>query len=75
MTLSSEFAKRDSDELGKVLAKTPHDMEAGLAAHERDMFARTKPLATESARNLKLVFDEDAPQSVIDPFTNYKRIE
>lgn len=70
----ANLALFDGAELGKALADNPDNLEAALADFERDMFKRTEPLALESARNLKLFFNQDAPQSVVELFTNYQRI-
>jgi hypothetical protein len=42
-----------------------------LIAYEKDLFSRSASAAAEADRNLKLFFDENAPQSVVDLFTNY----
>jgi 2-polyprenyl-6-methoxyphenol hydroxylase-like FAD-dependent oxidoreductase len=68
----ANLALYDGAELGKTLAGSPNDVEAALAAYEQDMFVRSAPFAMESARNLKLFFNDNAPQSVVDLFTHYR---
>jgi 2-polyprenyl-6-methoxyphenol hydroxylase-like FAD-dependent oxidoreductase len=71
----ANLALYDGAELGKALAGNSDDVEAALAAYEQDMFVRSAPLAVESARNLRLFFNENSPQSVVDLFTNYQRVK
>jgi 2-polyprenyl-6-methoxyphenol hydroxylase-like FAD-dependent oxidoreductase len=71
----ANLALYDGAELGKALAANPGNIEAALAAYEQDMFARSAPLAVESARNLKLFFNDQAPQSVVELFNSYQRAE
>ena len=71
----ANLALYDGAELGKALAANPGNIEAALAAYEQDMFVRSAPLALESARNLKLFFNDQAPQSVVDLFTSYQRAQ
>ncbi|WP_174280110.1 hypothetical protein [Sphingomonas bacterium] len=42
--------------------------EGALAAYERDLFARSAPVAQLSAANLARFFGPDAPTSVVDLF-------
>jgi 2-polyprenyl-6-methoxyphenol hydroxylase-like FAD-dependent oxidoreductase len=68
----ANLAMYDGAELGKALAANPDDVEAALTAYEADLFPRSASAAAEAARNLKLFFDDDAPQSAVDLFNNYR---
>ena len=46
----------------------------GQAARER-VFTRSVSAAAEADRNIKLFFDENSPQSVVDLFTNYQPVK
>jgi hypothetical protein len=46
-----------------------------LLAMEQDLFPRSASAAEEADRNLKLFFDENSPQSVVDLFTNYQPVK
>ena len=61
----------DGAELAQALAATPGDVEAALAAYEKDLFPRSASVAAESDRNLKRFFNDNAPQGVVDLFINY----
>ncbi|WP_369977042.1 FAD-dependent oxidoreductase [Xanthomonas bundabergensis] len=64
----ANLALQDGAELGKALAAHPGDIDAALAAYEQDLFSRSAPFAEESARNLAMFFDDDAPQGLVDFF-------
>ena len=68
----ANLALHDGAELGLALAAHPGDIEAALAAYERDLFPRSADVAAESDRNLRLFFDDNAPGSVVDLFTQYR---
>lgn len=68
----ANLAMYDGAELGKAIAANPGDVEAAFAAYEKDLFPRSASAAAEAGRNLKLFFDENSPQSVVDLFTNYQ---
>src|SRR5580698_4465949 len=68
----ANLAMYDGAELGKAIAATPGDVEAALVAYERELFPRSASAAAEADRNLKLFFDENSPQSVVDLFTRYQ---
>ncbi|SFS12199.1 2-polyprenyl-6-methoxyphenol hydroxylase [Granulicella pectinivorans] len=70
----ANLAMYDGAELGKAIAANPNDLEAALLVYEKDMFTRSASAAEEADRNLKLFFDENTPQSVIDLFTNHQAI-
>ena len=71
----ANLAMYDGAELGKAIAANPGDIEAALLAYEKDLFPRSASAAAESERNLKLFFDDNTPQSVLDLFTNYLPVE
>ncbi len=66
----ANLAMYDAAELGKAIAADPGDVEAVLATYERDLFPRSASVAAETDRNLKQFFGDNAPQSVVDLFTN-----
>jgi 2-polyprenyl-6-methoxyphenol hydroxylase-like FAD-dependent oxidoreductase len=68
----ANLAMYDGAELGLALAANPGDVEAALIAYEKDLFPRSASAAAEADRNLKLFFDDNAPQSVVDLFTSYQ---
>jgi 2-polyprenyl-6-methoxyphenol hydroxylase-like FAD-dependent oxidoreductase len=70
----ANLAMYDGAELGKAIAANPGDVEAALVAYEKDLFPRSASAAAEAARNLKLFFNDNAPQSVVDLFTNYQSV-
>ena len=67
----ANLAMFDGAELGKAIAANPDDVEAALAAYEKDLFPRSAEAAEEAARNLELCFDERAPHSLLDQFAAY----
>jgi 2-polyprenyl-6-methoxyphenol hydroxylase-like FAD-dependent oxidoreductase len=67
----ANLAMYDGAELGKALAANPGDVEAAIIAYEREMFPRSASSAAEADRNLKLFFNDNSPQSVVDLFKNY----
>ncbi len=71
----ANLALYDGAELGKAIAANPGDVEAALVAYEKDLFPRSASAAAEADRNLKLFFDDNAPQSVVDLFTNQTLVE
>jgi 2-polyprenyl-6-methoxyphenol hydroxylase-like FAD-dependent oxidoreductase len=71
----ANLAMYDGAELGKAIAAHPGDIEAALIAYENDLFPRSASAAAEADRNIKLFFDDDSPQSVVDLFTNYQPVK
>jgi 2-polyprenyl-6-methoxyphenol hydroxylase-like FAD-dependent oxidoreductase len=71
----ANLAMYDGAELGKAIAANPNDVEATLIAYEKDLFPRSASAAAEADRNLKLFFDDNAPQTVVDLFTNYQPVK
>ncbi|MFM0730350.1 NAD(P)/FAD-dependent oxidoreductase [Paraburkholderia sediminicola] len=66
----ANLAMFDGAELGKAIAANPGNVEAALIAYERDLFPRSESEAAESERILKVCLGPDAPQSLVDFFTN-----
>ncbi|WP_370943398.1 FAD-dependent oxidoreductase [Amycolatopsis sp. cg5] len=63
----ANLAMLDGAELGKALAAHPDDVEAALAAYERDMFHRNaNPIEEEFL--LESLFGDNVPQGVLDVF-------
>ncbi len=67
----ANLAMYDGAELAKAIAANPGDVEAALIAYEKDLFPRSASVAAETDRNLKLFFNDNAPQSVVDLFTRH----
>ena len=67
----ANLAMFDGALLGEAIAAHPGDFEAALSAYEKDLFPRSEEAAAESARNLQLIFDDNAPQSLLDEFAAY----
>jgi 2-polyprenyl-6-methoxyphenol hydroxylase-like FAD-dependent oxidoreductase len=67
----ANLAMYDGSELGKAIAAHPGDVEAALAAYEKDLFPRSAEAARDAADNLVLCFDDDAPQSLLDRFAAF----
>ncbi|WP_274918714.1 FAD-dependent oxidoreductase [Streptomyces sp. WZ-12] len=68
----ANLAMLDGAELGKALAAHPDDVEAALGEYERAMFPRSAAAATEGALFYETVFDDDAPQRLIEMFGELK---
>lgn len=68
----ANLALYDGAELGKAIVAHPGDVEAALAAYERELFPRSASAAAEADRNMRLFFDERAPHSVVELFSNYQ---
>ena len=71
----ANLAMYDGAELGRAIAAHPGDVETALIAYEQDLFPRSASAAAEADRNLKLFFSDNAPQSVVDLFTNYQLVK
>ena len=67
----ANLAMFDGAELGKSIAANQDDIEAAVAAYEKELFHRSASAAAESDLNSKLFFGDNAPQSVVDLFTKY----
>jgi 2-polyprenyl-6-methoxyphenol hydroxylase-like FAD-dependent oxidoreductase len=75
MTPSGEganLAMFDGAELGKAIAANLGDLEAALVAYEKDLFPRSAYAAAEADALLKLLFGDNAPQSLVNFFTSYQ---
>jgi 2-polyprenyl-6-methoxyphenol hydroxylase-like FAD-dependent oxidoreductase len=64
----ANLAMYDGAELGRAIAAHRSDLEAALAEYEESMFTRSAIAAAESARTLALLFDDNAPQGLVDFF-------
>jgi 2-polyprenyl-6-methoxyphenol hydroxylase-like FAD-dependent oxidoreductase len=68
----ANLALYDGALLGEAIVAHPENVEAALIAYEKELFPRSAKVAEETDSNLKLFFDDRAPQSLIDLFTRYK---
>jgi 2-polyprenyl-6-methoxyphenol hydroxylase-like FAD-dependent oxidoreductase len=78
MTPSGEganLAMFDGAELGKAIAAHPGDVEAALIAYEKDLFPRSASEAAEAEGVLNLCLGANAPQSLVDFFTNAQPVK
>jgi 2-polyprenyl-6-methoxyphenol hydroxylase-like FAD-dependent oxidoreductase len=66
----ANLAMFDGAELGKAIAANPDDIEAALTAYEKDLFPRSASEAVEAQGVLELCLGPNAPQSLVDFFTN-----
>jgi 2-polyprenyl-6-methoxyphenol hydroxylase-like FAD-dependent oxidoreductase len=71
----ANLAMYDGAELGKVIAAHPGEVESALVAYEKDLFPRSTNAAAEAARNSKLFFNDNAPQSLVDLFTSHRLVK
>lgn len=67
----ANLAMFDGAELAKAIVAHLGDIEAALAAYEKELFPRSAAAAEEAARNLELCFGEDAPHSLLALFTQH----
>lgn len=58
-------------ELGQALAAHPGDTEAALAVYEKALFPRSEETARQSAEGLETIFNDRAPQPLIDMFASF----
>ncbi|WNG24187.1 FAD-dependent monooxygenase [Cystobacter fuscus] len=70
----ANLAMLDGAELGRALVTHPGDVEAALAAYERELFPRSEKSAAESAANLVESFKPDAPQGMLDMMARYAAV-
>jgi 2-polyprenyl-6-methoxyphenol hydroxylase-like FAD-dependent oxidoreductase len=68
----ANLAMFDGAELGLAIAANRLDVETAIRSYEADLFPRSAAAAAEAERNLRICFDGNAPQSLIDLFTNYQ---
>ncbi|WP_431923256.1 FAD-dependent oxidoreductase [Amycolatopsis tucumanensis] len=65
----ANLAMFDGAELGKAIAAHPGDPEAALAEYEQALFPRSTAAALEGSHTHEMLFDENAPHSVISFLT------
>ncbi|MFM0666479.1 FAD-dependent oxidoreductase [Paraburkholderia sediminicola] len=71
----ANLAMYDGAELGKAIAANLGDVEAALIAYEKDLFPRSASAAAEADRNLRLFFNDNSPQSVVEFFTDFQSVK
>ncbi|MFD8752867.1 FAD-dependent oxidoreductase [Kitasatospora sp. NPDC059577] len=67
----ANLAMFDGAELGKAIARHPDDVEAALAAYEKDLFPRSEAFYADAHEILDLCLGERAPQSLVDFFSGH----
>nr|WP_321985963.1 hypothetical protein [uncultured Lichenicoccus sp.] len=58
----TNIAMLDGAELAQAIIASPRNLDAALAAYERDLFPRSRKIASQSARKLALFFGDAAPR-------------
>lgn len=71
----ANLAMFDGAELAKAIAANPDDVEAALSAYEQELFPRSAAEAVESKNILDICIGANAPQSLVDLFTNNRPAE
>jgi len=66
----ANLAMFDGAELGKAIAANPGNVEAALLAYENDLFPRSASEAADAEEILNVCLGPNAPQSLVDFFTN-----
>jgi 2-polyprenyl-6-methoxyphenol hydroxylase-like FAD-dependent oxidoreductase len=66
----ANLAMFDGAELGMTIAATRGDVETALIAYEKDLFPRSASEAAEAQGVLELCLGPNAPQGLVDFFTN-----
>ena len=66
----ANLAMYDGAELGKFLAAHTGNVEAALAAYEKDLFSRSASAAIEAHHTFEACFGDKAPQSLLDFFAD-----
>ena len=64
----ANLALYDGAELARAIVGTPTDIDAALAAYERDLFPRSARIADASAQNLARFFGTHASHGVVKMF-------
>ncbi len=67
----ANLAMFDGAELAKFIVANPHNIEAALTAYEQGLFPRSANEAAESKKILDICLGTNAPQSLVEMFTNY----
>lgn len=67
----ANLALYDGALLAEAIVANPGNVEAALLAYEQELFPRSAETAAETDKNLKLLFNETAPQGLVDLFTQY----
>ncbi|MFE6941801.1 FAD-dependent oxidoreductase [Streptomyces chartreusis] len=67
----ANLAMIDGAELGQALAAHPGDTEAALSVYEKALFPRSEETARQSAESLETIFNDRAPQPLIDMFASF----
>ncbi|MFB6933333.1 FAD-dependent oxidoreductase [Streptomyces chartreusis] len=67
----ANLAMIDGAELGQALAAHPGDTELALAVYEKALFPRSEETARQSAEGLETIFNDRAPQPLIDMFASF----
>lgn len=68
----ANLAMFDGAELGKAIAAHSGDVEAALAAYEKDLFPRSASEAAEALQVLDVCLGPNAPQSLLDFFNSHQ---
>jgi 2-polyprenyl-6-methoxyphenol hydroxylase-like FAD-dependent oxidoreductase len=71
----ANLAMFDGAELGKAIAANPVEIEAALIAYEKDLFPRSASRAADAERTFELCFGDNAPQSLLDFFTDKQPVK
>ena len=66
----ANLAMLDGAELGQAIAADPANLEAALAAYEKELFPRSAAEASEAIRMLGLCLGDAAPRSLVEFFTS-----
>jgi 2-polyprenyl-6-methoxyphenol hydroxylase-like FAD-dependent oxidoreductase len=66
----ANLAMFDGAELAKAIAANPGSVEAALMTYEKDLFPRSAAESADAERGIKFILGSDAPQSLVDFFTN-----
>lgn len=68
----ANLAMFDGAELGTAIAAHPGNVEAALAAYEKELFPRSASEAADAEGILDICLGLNAPQSLVDFFTNHE---